>query len=159
MGLGMNAQCTLIYDLPEGHNWTTFRALCGYDSSCDSDNPNTSGTTMEFIFYVTKNEAYTFDLTQLGYDTTESVTVHDIWAGKDLGTVTGTISTSVPSHGVKLFRLGEKATTGIKEFDNSQIYNLPLKSDAVYDLSGRPVSATSHLPKGMYISNGKKVMK
>ena len=43
--------------------------------------------------------------------------------------------------------------------DNSQIYNLPLKSDAVYDLSGRPVSATSHLPKGMYISNGKKVMK
>ena len=63
--LGMNAQCTLIYDLPAGHKWKTLRALCGYDSSCDTDNTSSSGTTMEFLFYVTKNSPYTFDLTKL----------------------------------------------------------------------------------------------
>ena len=26
-GLGMNAQCTLIYDLPAGHKWKTLRAV------------------------------------------------------------------------------------------------------------------------------------
>jgi len=106
-GLGMNAQCTLIYDLPEGHNYKTFRALCGYDSSCDTDNTSSTGTTMEFLFYVTTNDAYTFDLTQLGYGADEAVPVYDIWQKQSLGTATGTITTNVPSHGVKLFRLGD----------------------------------------------------
>lgn len=159
-GLGINAQCTLIYNLPAGHSWKTFRALCGYDSSCDTDNPNTSGTTMEFIFYVTKNDAYDFDLTQLGYSASEAVPVHDIWTGEDLGTATGTISTSVPSHGVKLFRLGDKATTNInslnsKKGQGAMIYD----KSSVYDLSGRRFSNTSHLPSGIYINNGKKVVK
>lgn len=106
-GLGLNAQCTLIYDLPEGHNYKKFHALCGYDSSCDNDNPSSSGTTIEFLFYVTKKTPFTFDLTQLGYSSTEAVPVHDIWAGKDLGTSMGSITTIVPSHGVRLFRLGD----------------------------------------------------
>ena len=106
-GLGMNAQCTLIYDLPEGHNYKTFRALCGYDSSCDTDNTSSTGTTMEFLFYVTTNDAYTFDLTQLGYGADEAVPVYDIWQKQSLGTATGTITTNVPSHGVKLFRMGD----------------------------------------------------
>jgi hypothetical protein len=105
-GLGLNAQCTLIYDLPAGHNYKTFRALCGYDSSCDTDNPSSGGTTMEFLFYVERNTPFTFDLTRLGYSSTEAVPVHDIWAGEDLGTSTGSVTTIVPSHGVRLFRLG-----------------------------------------------------
>ena len=159
-GLGMNAQCTLIYNLPTGHNWKTFRALCGYDSSCDTDNPNTSGTTMEFIFYVTKNDAYDFDLTQLGYSASEAVPVHDIWTGEDLGTATGTISTNVPSHGVKLFRLGEKATTNINSLNSPKCQGAMINGqNSVYDLSGRRFSDTSHLPNGIYINNGKKVIK
>ena len=152
----MNAQCSLIYDLPAGHSWKTFRALCGYDSSCDTDNSSSSGTTMEFIFYVTKNEAYDFDLTQLGYGATETVPVYDIWQKEDLGTATGTISTTVPSHGVKLFRLGEKAITGIENVINENENGKWSNSKLIYNLQGQRVSADW---KGIYINNGKKIIK
>ena len=160
-GLGMNAQCTLIYDLPAGHSWKTFRALCGYDSSCDTDNPNTTGTTMEFIFYVTKKEAFDFDLTQFGYSATEPVPVYDIWAGEDLGTATGILSTTVPSHGVKLFRLGDKATTGIQDAKKGQATNRPSFGGVgggplIYNLQGQRVGAVW---KGIQIQNGKKRIK
>lgn len=152
-GLGLNAQCTLVYDLPAGHTWKTFRALCGYDTSCDTDNPSTSGTTMEFLFYVTKNEPYTFDLKLLGYGDTEQVAVHDIWAKEDLSPVQGTLSTTVPSHGVRLFRLGDKAvSTGISETSTS---NRPSFSNQYYDLQGYRVVAPQH---GVYITAGKKVL-
>jgi hypothetical protein len=154
-GLGMNAQCTLIYDLPAGHSWKTFRALCGYDSSCDTDNPNTTGTTMEFIFYVTKKEAFDFDLTQFGYSATEPVPVYDIWAGEDLGTATGILSTTVPSHGVKLFRLGDKATTGIQDVKKGQAINGSPSNALIYNLQGQRVGADR---KGIQIQNGKKRM-
>ena len=63
---------------------------------------------MEFFFYVTATDDYTFDLTQLGYAANEAVPVYDIWAKQNEGTATGTLSVKVPSHGVKLYRLGEK---------------------------------------------------
>jgi len=158
-GLGLNAQCTLIYDLPAGHTWKTFRALCGYDSSCDKDNTSTSGTTMEFIFYVTKNESYTFDLTQLGYAADEAVPVHDIWSGEDLGTSTGHLHIAVPSHGARLLRLGDKAnTTDINSpathTDSSSKFQV---STATYDLAGRRI-ADGQMPRGIYIRNNQKIM-
>ena len=154
-GLGMNAQCTLIYDLPAGHQWKTFRALCGYDSSCDTDNPSSTGTTMEFIFYVLKNEPFTFDLTQLGYQATEAVPVHDVWGAEDLGTATGILTTTVPSHGVKLFRLGQKADTGIRSVGGANAQHSPLGTQRIFDLQGHPVATPAH---GLYIQNGQKVL-
>jgi hypothetical protein len=156
----MNAQCTLVYDLPAGHSWKTFRALCGYDSSCDTDNPNTSGTTMEFLFYVSKNEPYTFDLTQLGYSASEAVPVHDIWADEDLGTATGILTAAVPSHGVRLFRLGDKVTTGLGATPGSPAASV--SDQAIYDLQGRKLSAlpsasNAPLHRGLYIVGGRKV--
>ena len=151
-GLGMNASCTLVYDLPAGHNFKTFRALCGYDSSCDTDNRSTTGTTMEFLFYVSKNEPYTFDLTQLGYAATEQVPLHDVWANEDLGTVSGTLTTTVPSHGVRLFRLGDNVSSGIKD----EVKLEPAKQQrktAIYDLQGRRVANPQH---GIYIIDGQK---
>ena len=153
-GLGLNAKCTLVYDLPAGHNYKTFRALCGYDSSCDADNHSNSGTTMEFLFYVTKNEPYTFNLTQLGYTATEAVSVHDIWANEDLGTVAGTLSTKVPSHGVRLFRLGDKASTDIKNIEQSSQGGVTGASTGVYDLQGRRLQSPH---QGLNIIDGKKV--
>ncbi|MDE7166965.1 MAG: NPCBM/NEW2 domain-containing protein [Bacteroidaceae bacterium] len=156
-GLGMNAQCTLIYDLPQGHNYKTFRALCGYDSSCDSDNTGSTGTTMEFIFYVTKEQSYDFDLTLLGYaaDSDEAVPVYDIWAKEDLGTVTGTLRTVVPSHGVKLFRLGANKNTDIESIMNAESPNRA--NSTVYDICGRIVPEKAARQKGLYIVGGKKV--
>ena len=156
-GLGLNAQCTLVYDLPEGHHYKTFRALCGYDSSCDSDNPSSSGTTMEFLFYVTtKDRPYDFDLTLLGYAPTESVPVYDVWAGQSLGEATGTLTTSVASHGVKLLRLGNGDPSGIHSVKSNGKLNSPVSaSSQLMDLQGRPVGTAR---KGIYIQNGRKVV-
>ena len=155
-GLGLNAQCTLIYNLPAGHKFKKFRALCGYDSSCDTDNPNSSGTTMDFQFYVTKNSGYTFDLTKIGYGADESVPVYDIWEKENLGTATGTITAKVPSHGVKLYRLGDKVASGINQVPNSDKVTSYIKDNNVYyNLAGQTVTPNT---KGIYIHNHKKVV-
>ncbi len=109
-GLGLNAECTLIYTLPEGHNYTRLKALCGYDSSCDTDNKSSTGTTMEFIFYTEKESGYAIDLTQLGYKANERVSVFDIWQQQAVGTAKRTLYSKVPSHGAKLFRLKSLGT-------------------------------------------------
>ena len=154
-GLGLNAQCTLVYDLPAGHKYKKFRALCGYDTSCDTDNPNSTGTTMDFQFYVTKNNVYSFDLTQLGYKSDEAVPVYDIWEKQDAGTATGTLNAKVPSHGVKLYRLGNNTASGIESIDATAASRPSTKSDAYYNLSGQKVNPTQ---KGIYIHNQKKVV-
>ena len=164
-GLGLNAECTLIYDLPAGHNYKTFRALCGYDSSCDTDNTSSSGTTMEFLVYVAQNEGYSVDLTQFGYGADEAVPVYDIWAKEHLGTATGSISAKVPSHGVKLFRLGDNVADGIKapptapegaSVDETIVSPPGDERGAFYRLDG---TALSYEPtaKGLYIKQGKKL--
>jgi len=52
---------------------------------------------------------------------------------------------------------GGGTTTGIKEIDNSTIDNSP-SAAAIYTLQGRPVGS-SPLPKGIYISAGKTIIK
>ena len=153
-GLGLNAQCTLVYDLPKGHSYKTFRALCGYDSSCDTDNTSASGTTMEFLFYVTKAEPYTFDLTQLGYRADEQVPVYDIWAGNSLEPAAGVLTTDVPSHGVRLLRLGDNVATSITRPAADGVAPSGATSQPVYDLQGRPVVSPKH---GLYVRQGQKV--
>ena len=170
-GLGMNAQCTLVYDLPADHTFKTFRALCGYDSSCDKDNTSASGTTMEFIISVVKEEPYSFDLTSLGYAADEAVPVYDIWQKTNLGTATGSITLSVPSHGVRLLRLGDKKADGIgavsqpgKGATSASLHSE--NSTDVFDLIGRHVGhytsssplASNPIHKGLYIVNGNKVV-
>jgi len=110
-GLGMNAECTLIYDLPEDHTFTTFRALCGYDSSCDTDNTSSTGTTLEFLLYVTKENGYGVDLTQFGYETDQNIGVYDCWAKEECDNVQGSLYATIPSHGVRLFRLMPSRST------------------------------------------------
>lgn len=158
-GLGLNAQCTLIYDLPEGHTYTTFRALCGYDSSCDQDNTSSSGTTMEFIFYVTKSDSFDFDLTQLGYGAEESVPVYDVWAKHDVGAAVGILSSEVPSHGVKLYRLGDSVAEGIESInqDNSsdRYHRETIESPVYFNVMG---IATHHPGRGIYVKDGRKIV-
>lgn len=154
-GLGLNAQCTLVYDLPEGHPYTTFRALCGYDSSCDTDNPSQSGTTMEFLFYTDKQEPFIFDLSLLGYAKQEAVPVHDIWNHEDLGDAIGTLSLTVPSHGVRLLRLGNNVVNKIEDVNTKSGQTGASNKQGFYDLQGRRVTHPQH---GIYIKNGRKVV-
>lgn len=155
-GLGMNAECTLVYVLPEGHDYVKFSALCGYDSSCDTDNKSTTGTTMEFILSITESQTYTFDLTTLGYGAEESIPLHDIWAKKDAGTASGKLTLEIPTHGVKLFRLGNDIADGIDHIESDDIIDNTNRhnSETMYTLDGRVT--TNPAPKTLYIKGGKK---
>jgi hypothetical protein len=124
---------------------------------------------MEFIISVVKEEPYVFDLTTLGYAADEAVPVHDIWHQADLGIATGTISLSVPSHGVRLLRLGDKKAEdgvgAIRELDkNAMNSSLNARNSTdVFDLTGRHVGSSSSflsnsVYKGFYIVNGNKVI-
>jgi len=156
-GLGLNAQCTLIYNLPQGHSFKTFRALCGYDSSCDTDNPSSTGTTMEFLFYVTKSPDFEFDLTTLGYRADEAVPLYDLWGRENLGTVSGMLKTQVPSHGVRLFRLGDAPLVdAVDDLSRDGAYADRQGDGGYYDLQGRAVGRTPSA--GLYIRNGKKTI-
>ena len=162
-GLGMNGECTLIYDLPEGHNFKTFRGLCGYDTSCDTDNTSSSGTTMEFFIYaVGQNQEHVVDLTQFGYAADQKIPLYDVWARKSVGEVSGQLKVSVPSHGAKLYRLGDNVPTGIKgveEFKGAKVQGVQEVQGVqgnYYDLLGRRVQNPSH---GLYIKEGKKIYK
>ena len=162
-GLGLNAQCTLIYKLPEGHNYKTFRALCGYDSSCDTDNKSNSGTTMEFLIYAVKeNNKFDVDLTQFGFGANESVPVHDIWAKKDLDPAVGTLHTTVPSHGARLFRLGDNTADNIQGVVSDKQAIKALFPGDIYDLNGllirKNATSADSLPKGIYVIRGVKIM-
>ena len=97
------------------------------------------------------------DLSELGFSASESVPVYDIWGKESLGTVKGSLSTKVPSHGARLFRLGDAIANGI---DRTQAYgettgNRQYK-DASFDLSGR-MAPSSH-QKHIVVKNGKKVI-
>ena len=156
LGLGLNAECTLIYDLPKGHDYVKFSALCGYDSSCDRDNTSSSGTTMEFLISRSQRKAATIsvDLTQFGYGVDEEVPLHDIWANESAGTTSGTLSVEVPRHGVKLYRLGDNIPQGI---DRENI-SYPSSPD-IYTLQGMKLNNAAHeLSRGIYIVEGKKMV-
>ena len=157
-GLGANAQCTIIYDLPEGHDYVMFKALCGYDSSCDTDNPSSSGTTMEFLIYADKsNDDFAFDLTKLGYSADESVPVYDVWSGEALGTFTGTVNTTVRSHGARLLRLGNEIPDGIRLQHNTSTTEGKTTADGGwYNLQGVKTDSPT---RGIYIKDGKKILK
>lgn len=112
-GLGMNAKCTLTYTLPANHKFVKFKTLCGYDSSCDTDNPDpNSGTTMVFSIQTTKQNGYDVDLTGLGYRADQRISVYDCWNKTKLDSVSGTIRAEIPTHGAKLYRLTPERVAG-----------------------------------------------
>ena len=116
---------------------------------------------MEFFFYViAKDGGYDFDLTKLGYAPDEAVPVYDIWAKENAGTATGILHADVPSHGVKLFRLGDNinSVTPPTVAPNGETLESQTKksSDAYYDLRGVRITQPG---KGIYIHKGKKRVK
>jgi hypothetical protein len=120
-----------------------------------------SGTTMEFFFYVTKSDDFVVDLTELGYSASETVPVYDIWGKESLGTVNGSISTKVASHGARLFRLGDAIATGIERTQTpGEANDVSRKSgrDVSFDLSGRMVDTRSLHQPAIVVKNGKKMV-
>ena len=106
-----------------------------------------------------KNDSFDFDLTQLGYAADEAVPVYDIWEKQSAGTATGLLKSYIPSHGAKLYRLGDRIADGIKGIDaesrttkdKSVIHK---SSNKHYDLTGRRVKGGKPL-HGIYIVDGR----
>lgn len=72
----------------------------------------------------------------------------------------GTVAKYKATQGWKKFKniLEEDTTTGIDDVEADNTLNI---SNAIYDINGKRLSATSldELPSGLYIINGKKVVK
>ena len=112
---------------------------------------------MEFFIYATgQNADHVVDLTQFGYAADEKVPVYDIWEKSSVGEAAGTLKVSVPSHGVKLFRLGDNKSNAIKTIEQQEQNKSGFSSEEqCYDLMGRKVQSISH---GFYIKKGKKYL-
>ena len=163
-GLGMNAACTLVYDLPAGHKYVRLKGLVGYDSSCDADAPS-GGTncTMKFLIYATSSKTVvSTDLTQLGYTADEEVSVKDCWSGETLESVKGTLSAEVGNHGARLLKISApNSYTAIPSVNASET-DATNATDAtackgIYDFNGRKLGEEPQ--KGLFIKDGRKISK
>ena len=75
----------------------------------------------------------------------------------------GTVAAYKATDGWKKFKniLEEDTTTGIDDVEAVEPYNTLDTSKRIYDINGKRLPATSldELPSGLYIVNGKKVVK
>ena len=113
---------------------------------------------MEFLIYADKsNDDFAFDLTLLGYGADEPVPVYDVWSGEALGTFTGTVNTTVRSHGARLLRLGNEIPDGIKiQHVSSTTAGNATADGGWYNLQGVKTDSPT---RGIYIKDGKKILK
>lgn len=160
-GIGTNSNSVITYDLPANHKWVKFKTFAGYDYAMKSA---ANGVTMEFQVYTTSpmgSDSITvpLKLSDIGIAADAECELYDIWSGKSLGTVSGSISPSVANHGARLLRITPTGNTtaihAIQQSAGSQGKTSSSHlSDGVYSLRGARVSADlSSAPTGLYIVN------
>ncbi len=107
-GFGVNSNSIIEFDLPEGHDYVTFEALCGYDSNMDSA-PN--GVTMEFMVFTQdpapqKSEVMSIDLRDIGFENKQTCRITDMWSGEELGIFKNDeFSPLINMHGAGLYKI------------------------------------------------------
>ncbi|MCD8318336.1 MAG: NPCBM/NEW2 domain-containing protein [Paraprevotella sp.] len=87
-GFGVNAPSMLVFTLPEGHTYKTFKATVGYDDGVKSAD---HGVTMEFRVFTEDPTpdyaaAVSLDLTQLGFAADQPCRITEMWKGQEVGT-------------------------------------------------------------------------
>ncbi len=180
-GFGVNAPSQLVFTLPEGHDYTTFTALVGYDDGVKSA---PQGVSMEFRVYTedpTPNYSapVTLDLTLLGYDAAQQCQITEMWKGTDMGTYKNSEFAPIMNrHASGLYRVTPVSTdiTSVKkDTPTLQIETadscIAVRSTTtttlrLYTIDGiyiktLPVNAGDNrypLPHGTYILGGKTVV-
>ena len=107
-GFGVNAPSILTFTLPEGHDFTTFKATVGYD---DDVNNAPQGVSMEFLVFTVDpaldlTADVPLDLTLLGFEPDARCTVTDMWSGENLGTFSGSeFAPTLRPHASGLYRV------------------------------------------------------
>lgn len=115
-GYGVNATSIITFTLPEGHSFTTFSALVGYDGNME-DAP--TGVTVEFLVFTEDptpetSTALSLDLRDLGFSEDQECTIKDMWSGEETGTFKNNeFAPVIPQHGSRLYRIsGNNRTSG-----------------------------------------------
>lgn len=114
-GIGCNAPAKIIYTLPAGHDYVTFKARVGLDDDV-ADAP--SGATVEFhVFTEDPTPLYDanvpLDLTLLGLAEGQKAVVTDLWTGEEEGTFSDAeFAPLLKEHGSRLFRVSPLGRTG-----------------------------------------------
>lgn len=167
-GFSMDANAALFFTIPDDLDAVRFKGMgAADDSGINQPNATTSIRFMVFAENPLSNEqpassakdnTFTFDLTLLGYSPDEEIGLYDIWSQTEAGTVTGSISEKIPSHGVKLYRLSPKNKVGIEAINSDANMGTHSLSDSptTYNLSGQVVSSDH---KGFVICNGNKILR
>lgn len=179
-GIGCNTPSMIAYTLPEGHKYVKFRSTVGHD---DDVKGRSDGATMEFRLFLQDpapdNEAaVTLDLTALGYDADEAVSITEMWSGETLGTFRGSeFAPVLRSHASGLYRLGttsdaiqnpsaktpqqglqllpgkEQVTIAATTATNVPFYTLG--GMLVKNVHVTPGTTSVALPKGIYVARGR----
>ncbi len=183
-GYGTNSNSVITFTLPEGHSYTTFSSIVGYDGAMETA---AKGVTVEFLVFTedptpSTPENIPLDLRTLGYAQGQECTLRDLWTGKSAGTFKDAeFAPSIHPHGSKLYRITPVSGTGSsinpsaqKTAKSIQVYtreggilvqsqedaNLPIYSAGGALLLIRQIPAGESfipLPDGSYIVNGSVV--
>jgi hypothetical protein len=107
-GIGTHSNSIIEYNIPEGYD--TFSALAGLDKECID---HTEGATVEFHVFTQyptgspPEDSIKISLTNEQLDFKGACKVRDLWAKKDIGEYTNTISVYVKKHGARLLKISE----------------------------------------------------
>ena len=107
-GYGVNSNSTIIFDLPEGHDFVSFEAFCGYDSNMETA---PDGVTVEFMVFTDdpapqNAQIMNLDLRAIGIENNQPCVITDMWSGEEKGTfVNDEFATLVNEHGAGLYRI------------------------------------------------------
>ncbi len=86
-GFGVNAPSMLVFTLPEGHDFNTFKVLTGYDADVALAS---EGVSMEFRVFTSdptpdNSATVALDLTKLGFAPDQTVSITEMWSGNSIG--------------------------------------------------------------------------
>ena len=169
-GFSMDANAALFFTIPDDLDVVRFKGMGAADDS--GINQANSTTSIRFMVFTEnpltseqtakepEDKSFTFDLTEIGYQTDDKVTVHDIWTKENIGIVQGAIKADVPSHGVKLYRLSLDNADYVDEVmmdrsDSTTDSRWTSMNEKTYNLMGQPVAADT---KGIVIKGRSKFL-
>lgn len=113
-GFGVNAPSMLVFDLPEGHDFVSFKVACGLDNDIDNA---PFGATVEFRIFTEDpspvNDAnVALDLSLLGFEEGMEASVTDMWTHENMGSFKDSgFAPMLKEHGSGLYKVASLART------------------------------------------------
>ena len=153
-GIGTNSDCIMVFTLPQGTEWKTFKAFVGIDDAVQGK----SGASVEFLVYTTDPTSYSLDipvpLTDIGFAADQECVITDIWTGEVLGSFTGSsFVPSIPEHGCGYYKIVPGHVPNVEDQDvTSLISNASFETG---DMTGWNVSDVNPGETGVFSASAK----